>query len=341
MDIDKTVNEINKRFSKPLSEFYKRRIIFWYDEEKEFAESLSDIALDNAKLIELTGSNYFTVKNLLLREDTNSNYLVYCPFTYFSIENNPLLDIVLYSEEFRSDLISIWCEEMHIENNIDMRESVKNYRKFFNSKERRAKVAALFSKKNERVNTPSKLHLAVMSVICGLTEPNINNIIRKVLSDGIDDNNQLYKTLTNFNVINVFLKMLSQGMGYESENPNLKDIVAHILVTALSRTLSWDCLPKLDSLSPRERDGLKIEKLTESQKARCFDFISEWIYLNEQEREILYRICLEIEFKYSLPKRLINYELNDLTETQCFPCVNECILIKLMTEITNGIVDSE
>ncbi len=132
MDIDKTVNELNKRFEKPLPEFYKRRIVFWYDEEKEFEESLDGISIENAKLIKLTGSNYFEVKRHLLREDADSNYLVYCPKVFPSLEENPLADIVLYSEEFRSDLISIWCDEMHIESSLDMRKCVKGYRKYLN-----------------------------------------------------------------------------------------------------------------------------------------------------------------------------------------------------------------
>lgn len=341
MDIDKTVSELNKRFEKPLPEFYKRRIVFWYDEEKEFEESLNDISIENAKLIKLTGSNYFEVKRHLLREDPDSNYLVYCPIVFSSLEMNPLADIVLYSEEFRSDLISIWSEEMHIESSLEMRDCIKQYRKYLNSKDRRAKIANQFSKKSELVNTPIKLHLAIMSAICGLEEPDTNGIIRRILSDGLDDTNEIYKTLDNYDVLNVFLRMVFQGMGYESNKPSLKELATHILVAAASRTLEPDCLPKLDSLTPVERDGVRVEKISESQKARCYDFISDWLRANEQQRRILYDICVEIEELYSLPKRLKNYNLMDLVDTECFPCVNECILNSIMTNIVGGVIDSD
>ena len=36
MDIENIQQELEKRFKKDPKEFYKRRIIFWYDEEKEF-----------------------------------------------------------------------------------------------------------------------------------------------------------------------------------------------------------------------------------------------------------------------------------------------------------------
>ena len=36
MDIEKVEQDLNKRFAEPLPEFYKRRIIVWYDEDREF-----------------------------------------------------------------------------------------------------------------------------------------------------------------------------------------------------------------------------------------------------------------------------------------------------------------
>ena len=40
MDTDKEKQDLNRRFATPLSEFYQRRIIFWYDEDKEFENKL-------------------------------------------------------------------------------------------------------------------------------------------------------------------------------------------------------------------------------------------------------------------------------------------------------------
>lgn len=34
MDTDKIIKDLNRRFAAPLPEFYQRRIIFWYDEDK-------------------------------------------------------------------------------------------------------------------------------------------------------------------------------------------------------------------------------------------------------------------------------------------------------------------
>ncbi len=66
----------------PLPEFYQRRIIFWYDEDKEFEDKLDEVVLENAKVIALTGNNAFSVKKLLSVDDLTTNYLVYSPLAY-------------------------------------------------------------------------------------------------------------------------------------------------------------------------------------------------------------------------------------------------------------------
>ena len=65
MDLQKISQDLNRRFAAPLPEFYKRRIIFWYDEDREFEDKIEELALDNAKILVLTGSNTFAAKKLL------------------------------------------------------------------------------------------------------------------------------------------------------------------------------------------------------------------------------------------------------------------------------------
>ena len=77
MDTDKIIQDLNRRFAAPLPEFYQRRIIFWYDEDKEFEDKLDEVVLENAKVIALTGNNAFSVKKLLSVDDLSTNYLVY------------------------------------------------------------------------------------------------------------------------------------------------------------------------------------------------------------------------------------------------------------------------
>ena len=77
------------------------------------------------KVIALTGNNAFSVKKLLSVDDLTTNYLVYSPCVYNRPDDNWLLDVELYSEEFRADLISIWMDEMGLISNPAMRNRLK------------------------------------------------------------------------------------------------------------------------------------------------------------------------------------------------------------------------
>ena len=76
MDTQKINAELNRRFAEPLPEFYKRRIIVWHDDDKEFEDKLEEIKLENAKLLVLNGSNFFQAKKLLLEpQSTTATHL--------------------------------------------------------------------------------------------------------------------------------------------------------------------------------------------------------------------------------------------------------------------------
>ena len=105
---------LEARFAAPLPEFYKRRIIFWHDEDQSFGEMIDELNIQEVKVLKLTGSNNFYAKQLLSEDDTISNYLVYNPISYNDIQDNWLLDIECYSEEFRADLLSMRMDEFGI-----------------------------------------------------------------------------------------------------------------------------------------------------------------------------------------------------------------------------------
>ena len=72
-------------------------------------------------------------------------------------------------------------------------------------------------------------------------------------------------------------------------------------------------------------------------QAYCYDFISEW--LHGEDREQLYDVARYVEDEAHLNQRFAKLAVDDLVNTECFPCINEVILTKLMTEISNHIID--
>ena len=116
MDAERIVQDLKRRFALPLPDF-------------------GDI-----KIAKLTGNNTFAVKKLLCKDDTESNYLVYDSRPFMKDDDNWLINVQLYSEEFRADLNSIWMDEMGLPMTPIIRNQVKNYGKFFRAKDRRDAV---------------------------------------------------------------------------------------------------------------------------------------------------------------------------------------------------------
>lgn len=323
MDTDKVIQDLNRRFAAPLPEFYKRRIIFWYDEDREFEDKLEDIEIANAKLLVLTGTNNFAAKKLLNVDDTTSNYLVYSPITYESLEDDWLLNIELYSEEFRADLISIWMNEMELPATPDFRRLVKVYKKFFGAQPRRA----AFTKLNKGITTASQMHLAVMAAICGTTDMQPGSIVQAVIRGGTDmESNEVFQSLISYGAEEPFWALVKQASGYfEGEDASIERMITHILLTATTRTLRIEYLAGLDSF------------ISTPHQAWCYDFVSEWIA--EEEKPELTGILRNVEEELNLRKRFQQIPMEDLVRTEVFPCVNECILTQLMTEISNHIIN--
>lgn len=323
MDLDAVLNDLNRRFAAPLPEFYKRRIIFWYDEDREFEDKVDELVLDNANILVLTGNNTFAAKKLLAADDTTGNYLVYSPLHYEKPDDNWLINIELYSEEFRADLNSIWMDEMGLPNNPTVRRMVRGYRKFFNSIERRKIVAAIA----KNIATASQLHMAVMASICGIKDAQPAAIIRAVLTQSLElENNTIYQDFVRYGANNPFWVMVAQATGYsEGEESDLGRLATHLLLTASTRTMRSEYLVGLDSF------------ISTPHQSYCYDLVSDW--LQSDDNGPLYQIARFVEYEARLSTRFDNMEVQDLVDTECFPCVNECILKHLMKDIGNFIIN--
>ena len=326
MDLITINQELDKRFEAPLPEFYKRRIIVWYDEEREFEDQIDNLVLQNAKILCLTGMNNFAVKKTIGVDETTQNFLIYNPVTYKKQGDNWLIDIEMYSEEFRADLVAIWMDEMGIPSSVALRNQVKKYRKYLNAKQRRDSVVKL----SHTLDSPKKLQLAIMASICGAERAEPIAIIKSVLKAGIVmTDNSIYQELVKYEATELFWSMVASITGYSDVDSELGKLSAYIVLTAGSRTLP-------DAVF----EGLSAFMSSNSQmQAYCSDLISDWIHSDDSVSYIA--MAENVEAEMHLEKRLYKRNAIELADTEILPSINEIILSKIMTDIKNEIVDSE
>lgn len=323
MDVKDIKAELEKRFMASFPPFYKRRIIFWYDEDKEFADMAEGLTLDHARVVRLTGKNNFSVKKLLTVDDPDHNFLVYQPFAYENLVDDWLLDVELYSESFRADLVSIWMDELSMADTPGLRQVMKSYRKFFRARPRREKVAA----QRKIPQKEADVHLAVMGALAGLSDPTPAGILRKVLASGLTEaENPVFQKLKEFEADRVFWHMASRGTGYAEEPPTLYGLLVHILMTALSTFMPGSFFK-----------GIPVH-ISSTRQSFCYDFISSW--LAGDERETISRYIKDIEDKWNLTSLLGEADMESLMACDLFPGCDRAILLKLMADVGNDLIDT-
>lgn len=326
MDLKAIIVDLNKRFALPLPEFYKRRIIIWYDEEGEFADQIDELELRDAKVLRLTGTNNFAIKKTLAVDEPLQNFLIYNPLSYEKDDDDWLLDVELYSEEFRADLVAIWMDEMGIPSSVALRNQVKKYRKFLNAKARRDEVIKLA----DTLDSPIKLQLAIMAAIGESKRTDPISIIKSVLKAGLNTyDNYLYQEFEKYDATELFWSMVSQVTGYNDVDHSLAKLAAHIILTAAGRTLPTSVF---DGLSGFMTESPQLQ-------AYCSDLISDWIHGEDADSYVT--IAEAVDEEMHLKKRLSKLTADALADTEILPSINRIILSKIMTDITNEIVNSE
>ena len=319
------MEKLKERFQAPLPEFYQRRIVFWQDEEGAFAQEVEELELKDVKIIKLTGSNNFNVKRTLLETDPDSDYLVYNPLVYEDMADNWLLDVELYSETFRADYLSLLMEEMDLPSTPGLRRTMKAYERFFKNRERREKMAALA----ETVSNGDELELAVMTVLTGAQNPRPASVITAVLMQGLEkEAHPALQSMEKFGRLEAFWEMVSRHTGYmEEEEKPLKQLAAHLLITALSQTIHESSLKGLEAY------------ISYPHRAFCYALVHDWMHSDGDEA--LYHLCREVEETLDLVNRFDQMEIGDYINSEGFPCINECILRRFLQEIGEHVIKVE
>ena len=321
MAIEDIKKELEQRFAEPLDEFYKRRIIFWNDEDGDFKEEVAGLELSNAKVLMLNSTNQFESKKILSSDDQNSNFLVYNPLITDQ-ERDWFLDIKLYSDEYRADQISRWMQDMHIANIPELRKEVKYYKGFFNAASRRK----LISDFDGTIDKKSNLYMSMLSAVCGAKERNPESIIKSVILAGTDLENSAKVNLLKYSVSDLFWRMVHSTTEFNSSE-NIDDLTSHVVLSAVSRTMPSAVLTGLES------------RYSEIHSGFCYDLIFNWIHSGD--RNSFKPVGEYVTTNLNLADRFNQFDIRDLMDTDVLPVIDEVILSKLMHSIIARNLDAD
>ena len=253
-----------------------RKLVFWYDENGEFAEDIDTLELTNAKVLRLEKDNQFFIKHFLECVDTTTHYLVYAPFPKPDIRDNHLEDILRYSKRFFADRASLITLDLGYDESL--KSVFQDYNKFFASKERRQKYYDL----EVEAKTKADIEIGIMSIICKLRTADFDEVVRVVLLDDGFEANKYLAELEKYGLDKAFWEQANVRFGYSDTKPTLEKFVLTLFVTYLSKTTYGDlpqALKPFIAYKSTNNITVYIDNLMNSTiYGESFDRLSDFVY---------------------------------------------------------------
>lgn len=147
-----------------------------------------------------------------------------------------------------------------------------------------------------------------------------------MISAGADLENPIKMDLLRYSTTDLFWSLVHSTTGFNTSE-KIDDLTNHVVLSAISRTMSSDVLSGLES------------KCSDIHSGFCYDLIFNWIY--GEDKNSFRNIADYVAGNLSLLDRFNSFEIKDLLETDVLPVIDEVILSKLMYTITNRTMDSD
>ena len=310
----------NKFYDKKVVKPGDRKIVFWYDKDNSFETIIDDLLIKDVK-IHKVDKNYFYTKYLLEVEDIESNYLIYINTSKPKNEDNWLLDILLYSDEFSADIVSLVMDELGIEDRTLCQFFTQNI-KFFENQKRLDYLQNIQQKNwNEE-----DYYLAVLSYISDTKQLDMEVIIRNVFKAGLDDDKNKYLTgLKNFGLVNIFWELVKEGYQYQAEKPNLRGLFLTILITYLISTLKVE--------APHDWKQYISKNIN-----NCIVFIDNW--MNHKNDSLLYEdLSVDISKDLKISDKIEGWPIDAYKEADAFKIFDKFIIKQITDLMKNNYED--
>ncbi len=316
MNIDQIEISLMKLFNKDMDIYQKRHIVFWYDPAGDFSEDLENLKLDGVKIHKLN-DNFFYTKYLLEVEDTDSHYLLYSNEEKPNSDNNWLLDIAIYSQEFSADKASVILNDVWI-TDISIKPIIEEHIKFFSSKKRMDD----FKKLNIDKKSIKDIKLSMLSTVVWEKTTNFDDILKKVLIAWLDDNKYLQE-FEKYNLSNIFWEYIKLIYSYNKETENLRDLFITFIVSNIKFTWDYELPLHLESQS------------------RCSNHTNIFIN-NFMNHKSDYKIYRELSEELSADLWIFDKNIKDLNEiknVETISLIDKTILIEIAKSLDNKNTD--
>ncbi len=255
----------------------EHRIVFWHDEDGEFASYVGqgfDGPLADVELLDLAQVGPLSAKLRLEREAPTQRFLVYSQGATPEPETDWLLDIRLYSGVLRADVASIWLQDLGL-SGLYLRDHLKARSRFLGSQERRRRLGRLVHAHDDA----DDLDLKMMAVVAGSSVATPLEVLRAIChhhaeSCGQADESgpfdlttepEVMVSLGKYGLAERFWTLMARELHYTAEEPSLSGLLRRVFVSELAL--------QMDAPLP---DSLRHFALSEDGQRQASVFLTQW-----------------------------------------------------------------
>jgi uncharacterized protein (TIGR02687 family) len=300
-----------------------QRIVFWNDPEREFQMIVSMLGIDGVTTLRLDEIRALEAKIRLERDEPKGKFLLYATTEEPDYENDWLLDIRLYSRDFRADRASILLMELGLVNQT-LRTHVADRRKFFDAKDRLQKLKSLVDKNDGAADLDRKM----IAVVAKADQPEPFNLVRTIFHAwteageiDLDNPPAAWGQIEKFDLDAPFWQMVKATFGYEEENPTLKNFLLRLVLTDYAHHLKGDV--------PVAIRGLLLPRIGWSNAVVC---LAQW--RDSSSKGSSYdRLSAEAAAVLKIEDSLPNLEIDQLVDVMTFLAVEKRIASSLRERV--------
>ncbi|MEG2933825.1 MAG: BREX-1 system phosphatase PglZ type A [Gordonibacter sp.] len=280
MDID--ITEIENRLAGYFGN--GKRLVFWEDTSGDYAEVADSIVVEGAKLLNVTKQEIAS-KRHILRECPTDNFVLYRCGDIPKETDDFLLDLKLAAIPFTCSMEGLWAEECSIK--PQLAHVCAMHSRFFNSKERKARLRDTGLAKN----TEENLRFAIIATCVGSPESTnrdaARDIVKRLLVEYAKGKQATLQLIVECGLGTSLWGCINRLLDYEvakGEEPTIADLAYQMVLT--------QCAPLLrDNVSVLSNDAKRImDTLAKDVRTRdAYEFI-----INETKETIVSRIDLDM-----------------------------------------------
>lgn len=207
--------------------FNKHRIVFWYDAEREFRRDFERIELDGIEKMEVA-NNEFTVKHRILRDASQTKFLLYFESQEPEKLNNWLLDVQLAYTVFRTDQASMHLGDLGL--GPEFAGLVQEHLDFFKAAPRKEALKAILKERDG----DSVIRIKMLA-ICVASEPRIDVILENLLEELAAGKEDKIKLIQRAGLEAFLWNQVAKLYGYHSETSSVRDFAIELFKSCYGR----------------------------------------------------------------------------------------------------------